>query len=255
MGGDVRHPVRLGDPALRVDQVGPPLRVLGRRLLRGSLRLVAFAHRPVDVGEQPEREPVLLGEGPVVLGPVERDAHDLHAELLELGGSVTEPLALDRSTGGEGLGEPPQGQPPAPEVRQRDGLAILVGQGELGGRRSFGKHAGAPPRWTGGVYCGTPGIRPRRSGTGRRAYPHSPSGRSVPVVFSSPSVTRRSASTTPGTTTMWPAASRGMCHRNPWRLPSSIIDSRSRPYSARSRNSTASSPHVAKKLYGARVAR
>src|SRR5207237_7718064 len=40
----------------------------------------------------------------------------------------------------ERLGEQPQHAPPAPEVRQRDEVSLLVRQGEIRGRRAFSQH-------------------------------------------------------------------------------------------------------------------
>lgn len=116
MARDVGYPVGLDDMPLGVDQVSPPLRLLWESLFGSSLRLVELADLPIGVGQKPEREPIVLGEGAVVLGRVERDPDDLEACFGELRGSVTEPPALQRSAGGERLGEPPERQPCAPEV-------------------------------------------------------------------------------------------------------------------------------------------
>ena len=115
---DVAHAIRPADDALRIDQVRAPLRPLGHRLDRRALGLVELSCDMVGVGEQPEREAVLLRETAVLLDGVERRTEDLDAERFELGGSITEPLALARSAVGERFGEPPERDPAAAEVRQ-----------------------------------------------------------------------------------------------------------------------------------------
>jgi hypothetical protein len=97
-------------------------------------------HRPVDVREDPEREVVLLCEAQVLLGRVEGGADDLGAELLELWGSITEPLAFQRSAGGIRLHEPPEGHPVPSQVGQGEGLAVLVREREVRRVRSFREH-------------------------------------------------------------------------------------------------------------------
>jgi hypothetical protein len=146
MAVHVGHAVRLLNHALRVDEVGPALGPLRAALLRGALRLIALADRPVLVGEESEGKPELLSEGPVRLGRVERGAQDLGAGFLELWGSVTEPLALGPSARGVGLDEPPQDDPPAPEVLQLHRVPVLIGQGERRRLRAFGQHAAESSR-------------------------------------------------------------------------------------------------------------
>jgi hypothetical protein len=96
---------------------------------------------PVGIREQAEREAVLLGERPVVLDGVEGGAEQLDAELLELWGSITEPRALQRSPRGERLGEPPERDPPAAQLRERDLLAVVVREGEVRRECPFREHA------------------------------------------------------------------------------------------------------------------
>lgn len=140
MSGDVPDPVGLADHALRIDHVRPPLRELGRRFLWESLRLVDLTRLPVDVGQEREREALLLGKGQVVLRGVERGADQGDACFLELGGSITEPLAFLRSPGREGLGEPPQDQPSPAVVTEGDRVPVLVGEGERRGLHPFLEH-------------------------------------------------------------------------------------------------------------------
>ena len=116
MSLDVADPIRLADDTVGVDQVRPSLRPLGHRLFRRPLRLVQEPHRVVGVGEQPEREAILLGEPAIVLDRVEGGPEYLDAQGFELGGSITEPLAFPRSPIGEGFGEPPERDPPPAQV-------------------------------------------------------------------------------------------------------------------------------------------
>ena len=83
---------------------------------------------------------IRLGEGFVLLRRVEGDPEDRGANLVELWGSITEPLSFDGSARGGGFGVPPQDDPAAPLVGQRHGVAVLVGQRERRGRRAFGEH-------------------------------------------------------------------------------------------------------------------
>jgi hypothetical protein len=115
---NVGDPVGLGDSAGGVDQVGSALREAGSGFLRRALGVVDLADRSIDVGQEAEREPLLFGEAEVVLWRVEGYADDVGALRLEFGGSITEPLALDRSTGGGSLREPPQHQPAIVKVRE-----------------------------------------------------------------------------------------------------------------------------------------
>jgi hypothetical protein len=144
MSRDVRHAVRLADDAPGIDQIRAAFGPFGELFLGRSLRFVDPADGVVDVAQQREREALQLLEALVLFRCVERDADDLGACLLELGGSVTEPLALRRSTGGVRLGEPPQDHPPAPKVRERNRVAVLVRQREIGGGRSFLQHRSFP---------------------------------------------------------------------------------------------------------------
>src|SRR4029453_10737473 len=112
----------------------------GLRSAGGGLRPVGPPALPVAAGEKREREAVLLGERLVLLGRIERGAQDLCARLFELWGSVTEPLAFRPSTRGEGLGEPPEHDPTAPQILQGDGVPVLVRKGERWALRSLSEH-------------------------------------------------------------------------------------------------------------------
>jgi hypothetical protein len=91
----------------------------------------------VDIGEEAIGEALLVGEGLVLLRRVERDADDDGVGCVELWGSITEPLAFDRSAGCGRRGVPPQHDPLSALVFQVDRAAILVGQGEAGGVVAF----------------------------------------------------------------------------------------------------------------------
>jgi hypothetical protein len=116
---------------------------LRHRLDGCPLRLVGLARNVVGIREEAEREAVLLREATVLLDGVERRAEELDAERFELGGSITEPLALPRSPVGEGFGEPPERDPLASEIGQRDRVVVLIRQREVGCGRSLGEHAGS----------------------------------------------------------------------------------------------------------------
>jgi len=151
MSRDVPNPVRLADHAVRIDHERPSLRVLGGGLIRVADRLVAAADVSARVGQEREGEPVLLREGPVVLDRVEGGADQVDAQRLELGGSITEPRALQRSPLGERFGEPPEHDPPAAELLQRDRPAVVVGQREGGSRRPLGEHRPSLRQYAGAV--------------------------------------------------------------------------------------------------------
>ena len=130
------------DPAVGVDQVADaaghaPVVVVLARL---ALGVVEAADGLVGVADQRVAELFGVGEGLLLLDSVERRADYYGAGCLELRGSVTEPPALARSTGGRGLGVPPQGYPAAPQVGQTNGVAVLVGRLEVGGLRVHIEH-------------------------------------------------------------------------------------------------------------------
>jgi hypothetical protein len=70
----------------------------------------------VDVGEQAVRKALLVGEGLVLVGRVEGDPDDRGVGLVELWGSITEPLSFDRSAGCGRRRVPPQDDPAAGEI-------------------------------------------------------------------------------------------------------------------------------------------
>ena len=142
--------VALGDDAVGINQVAV---ALGEAHLLGAgcSSLVRHPDLLRDVGEQPEREVELVAKRPVRVGVVERRAEDDAVQLVELGGLVTQALSLDRSARGVGHRVPPQQDPVAPQTRQRDGLAVLVGQFEVRCGRSLSEHADLPVRTLYGI--------------------------------------------------------------------------------------------------------
>ena len=141
MGGDVGDVVGLLDHAVRTDQKCVAAGVRGVLVARVADDLVLRSDRPVDVAEQPVREVLIIGEGKILCGRVERRAEDDGIELVEAMGLVTKALTLNRSTRRGGLGIPPQQHPLAGEVTEANRLAVLVGQFEIGGFRSWGQHS------------------------------------------------------------------------------------------------------------------
>jgi hypothetical protein len=116
--------VDLRDLPLRVDQEGLPLRDAEREADAVERDDVA-----VLVREEAKRQLVLLCELLLCLDGVFRDAEDDDIPR-ELRAFVTEGLGFDRSTGGVGLREKVEDDALALERRERDGLAVLVLQGE-----------------------------------------------------------------------------------------------------------------------------
>src|SRR5689334_2389546 len=133
MDGNVADLVRLADGPVGIDEVAVPL---GEADLVGArvTRLVLHADLLVVIGQQPEREVVLLPESLVRLRRVEADPEDLAGHALEVSGLVTQAFPLDRPTGGVGHRVPPQQHPTAAQVREPDLVAVLVGKREI---RSF----------------------------------------------------------------------------------------------------------------------
>ncbi len=100
------------------------LRVL---LVRGPDDVVGGSHLPVDVTQQRIPEALRIGELEVLGGGVERGAEDDTVGSSKAIGTVTQRLALDRSTGGRGFRVPPQQHPLSAEVGEAHVNAVLVG--------------------------------------------------------------------------------------------------------------------------------
>ena len=130
MSGDVGDVVAAVDQPFGIDQVAVPAREV-RELVGGVAGdAVALADSMIQVAQQAEREPLRRGEGPVGGWFVEGRSEDDDPEIVESIGAVTQRLAFDRSTGGCGLGVPPQEHPPASQVGEVDDGFVLIRQPE-----------------------------------------------------------------------------------------------------------------------------
>jgi hypothetical protein len=137
---DVLDDVDLPDETLGVDQERGAARRAGATFVGPADDPEGLTDHLRGVGEETERCLPLLGERGVVIEGVEGDADDLRSGLLELGGSITEPLDLQASAGSVRLDEPPQDHPPATEVRQGSLGSSVVRQAEIRRPRAFRKH-------------------------------------------------------------------------------------------------------------------
>jgi hypothetical protein len=110
--------------------------LVGSRITRAVLDTDLF----VMIREQTEREVKLLAEGLVLGRRVEADAEDVASERFEFLGLVTQTLALNCSTRSVGLGVPPEQHPAPVLVGEADGVAVLVGNIEIGRGGTFREH-------------------------------------------------------------------------------------------------------------------
>ena len=133
----VLHAIRLADDAVRVDEIRPALRPLGKLLLRRPHGFVDPAYVPVDIRQQPEWKVVRVGEGLVLLGRIEGDSNDRCVECFELWDSITESLSFRRSPTRQRLGIPPQNNPAAALLFERDRLPVLIRQRKSRRRNAF----------------------------------------------------------------------------------------------------------------------
>jgi hypothetical protein len=93
----VGHFIRLTDGPLRIDEVGDAQGEMGTLIIRRADDLIPGTHLPVDIGQQSEAELLSFGEGFVVLGGIEGRAEDDAAGRCQVGGPVTQALALASS--------------------------------------------------------------------------------------------------------------------------------------------------------------
>jgi hypothetical protein len=133
--GCVGHVVGLADDSFRVDEVGSPQCEIGALVVALAYHLVLCADTLVDVGQKVESERLGIGERLVVSRCVEGGAEHDEVGSRDLGGPVTQALALDRSAPGRGLRIPPEEDSVTPEVGERHGCAVLVREAEV---RGFG---------------------------------------------------------------------------------------------------------------------
>ena len=131
MGGRIRYFIATVDAPVGIDQVGVTHRVVREIVVRRPNDLVLRAHGAIDVAQQTEGKALGLGEYQVVSGCVERGAEDDGIELFEAMGTVTQALALDRSTTCRGFRVPPQQHPMTAEILEMDVCAVLVRQFEV----------------------------------------------------------------------------------------------------------------------------
>jgi hypothetical protein len=106
-------------------------RVLGVFLVGTANDFVRGADRAIHIAQQTEREVLRLGEFEVLGRCVERGTEDDSVELFESLGTVTQALALLRSTGCGCFRVPPQQHPLTPKVVKMNVPAVLVRQFEI----------------------------------------------------------------------------------------------------------------------------
>ena len=85
----------------------------------------------VGVGQQRERQVILVFELLLPFRAVGRDAQDDGAGVLDFAVCVAEPARFNRSTGSVGLGEEVEDDVPAAVIFKGDALAVLVGQRKI----------------------------------------------------------------------------------------------------------------------------
>jgi hypothetical protein len=130
MVGDIGDVVGTMDQTVRVDQVAVAPGEFGELFAGVPRDLVRGTDRVVEIAQESERELLYPGERKVLSWGVERCAEDGRVEFVESFGAVTQRLAFDGSTRCRRFGIPPQQHPSAGEVRQVDGLVVLVGERE-----------------------------------------------------------------------------------------------------------------------------
>jgi len=141
MTAHVGDDVRAADHATGVDEerVSPRERCV--LVVGGTDDVVCGADGAVDIAEQLVAEALLLGEGEVLGGRVERRAEDQAVGGGELLGAVTQRLTFDRSTRRRGLGVPPQQHPTTAQLVEADLLVVLIREAEArSGRTDCEEH-------------------------------------------------------------------------------------------------------------------
>lgn len=103
-----------GDLALRANEIGHPAGPVLVLVVRWARRFPRLAHLVGRVRNQAELEILGFAELPLCLGRVVGDPDDLGAGLVELWGSITEPLAFEASARGIGDRVPPEDGPLTP---------------------------------------------------------------------------------------------------------------------------------------------
>ena len=126
----IGHVVDVPDDARRVDEERAPFGDLGPAAARRSPDAVDLGDVTIDIGEQRERQLLIIGEGEVGARRIVRRADDGRTEIFERWASITEALGLDRSTGRRRLRVPPQHDPTTGEIGETHGAPVLIGQFE-----------------------------------------------------------------------------------------------------------------------------
>jgi hypothetical protein len=129
---------RVRDDALRVDDVGDA--PVERQ--EQPLGLVEARDVPLLVGDEREREVQRGGELALAIEAVARDADDLGVAALQLRQGLLEAARLERSTGGERLGEEVEDHPAAAQIGEREGVASSGLRREAGRRHADLQHEG-----------------------------------------------------------------------------------------------------------------
>ena len=128
------------DLRLWVDEIGDASGPVLVFVIRGTGGSPEFTHLVSRVRDQAEVEVLALAEGLLRGDGVVGDPDYLGAGLVELWGSITEPLAFECSAGGVGHRVPPEDGPLAAEISVAERLAVLVDDRELGYSVAGGEH-------------------------------------------------------------------------------------------------------------------
>jgi hypothetical protein len=92
------------------------------------------------IADQRVGKTLIIGEGLLVGDRTEGCSDYGTVCCFKFWGSITEPATLKRSTRRSCLGVPPHGYPFAGQIRERDGVAVLVGRRKFRSPRSYFKH-------------------------------------------------------------------------------------------------------------------
>ena len=128
------------DPTIGIDEVTVAHRVFGVLFPRSADDLVFGPDRAIHIAQQMEREVLRFGERQVLGRCVERRAEDDGVQLFESVGTVTQALALNRSTTCRRFRVPPQQHPLTPKILKVNVRAAFVGQFEIRRNRVQRQH-------------------------------------------------------------------------------------------------------------------
>lgn len=121
--------MRFRNPSVLVDDVGDALRVFVARRIRGAVR---DADAAIGVAKQREREVELLRKSGVVRDVVEARAENRRVLFLVFADEVPEPGTLFRSARCVGLRIEPEHHFASAQIMQRDGVAVVIRNFEIG---------------------------------------------------------------------------------------------------------------------------